>query len=135
MSLSVNRDRVKQKCAITDTSYDASIDALITETVPAIEYALSPVHLASSDTRLVATLNLGATEVVAGELMAQIAREPGAFDSIVLGTLSVKPPEVDLADPSGLRAQGLTRLTPFFQDGLGWVAGVTTTGPRVEEES
>ena len=86
-----------------------------TLTVPAIEFAVDPAMVASSDTGLQATLNLAALELVCGEFMALRLREPGAAEGIVLGTFELHPPTRDLADPSGLKAQGTARLAPFVK--------------------
>ena len=113
--MTVTRARVKERCAVTDTSYDSTIDNLIADLVPAIEFAVDPALVASSDTGLQATLNLAALELVCGEFMALRLREPGAAEGIVLGTFELRPPTRDLADPSGLKAQGTARLAPFVK--------------------
>ncbi|MCW5941696.1 MAG: hypothetical protein KIS66_05665 [Fimbriimonadaceae bacterium] len=117
MSLAVTRARVKEKCGVTGTDHDAAIDNLIAETVPAIEYAIRPESLAATgDVGLQATLNLGATEIVGGEFLAQRVRREGALDVTLVGDLAVRPFGArNPADPYGLAAQGRARLAPYLK--------------------
>ena len=118
MPLSVTLLRVKERCGIADSSYDTPITNLISDIVPALNFAIDPVAMASEDSNLAAYLNLGALELVCGEFLAQLSREPGALDSISFGGLNVSGPKVDPADPSGLKAQGSARLRPFLRQDL-----------------
>jgi hypothetical protein len=94
MALSVTRARVKEKCSITGTTYDATIDALISEMVPVIEYAIRDAHIDdTANTKLQNTLNLGASEIVCGEFLEQLAREQGAMERVRLGDFELWPPE------------------------------------------
>lgn len=133
MSLSVSLTKVKEKCAITGTTYDAKITSLIGDTVPAIEFAIDPAFIAdTSNTGLQSTLNLGATEIVAGEFLAQLGREPGASESLFFGWLELQPAFRNLNDPFGLKAQGAARLQPYLKstnDILGSI-GVLVGGSR-----
>lgn len=114
--LSVSRADVKRKLRLTTNEYDAEIDALINEMLPALRYAIEPEYLHTPDTDLRATLNLGALEVIAGEMHATLYREVGAWTGFRLGWLQVMPPALrDPADPSGLKAQGYARLKPFLK--------------------
>lgn len=114
--LTVTRADVKRKLRLTTTDYDAEIDALIAEMLPALRYAIEPSYLNTSDADLLATLNLGALEIIAGEMHATLARELGAMVGFRLGWLQVSPPAPrDPADPSGLKTQGYARLKPFLK--------------------
>lgn len=109
MPITVTRARVKEKCGVTDTGSDAAIDALIVELVPVIEERLRPEVVANPD----ATVTLGATEIVAGEFLSQLARSPGGSDSLSVQGIAIDPPKVDVADPSGLVERGWERLRPY----------------------
>ncbi|MDW8106755.1 MAG: hypothetical protein RMK45_04655 [Armatimonadota bacterium] len=114
--LTVSREDVKRKLRLTTTAYDAEIDALIAEMVPALRYALEPSYLNADDPDLQATLNLGALEVVAGEMGATLYRQLGAWAGFRIGWLQVLPPAPrDPSDPTGLKAQGYARLKPFLK--------------------
>jgi len=114
--LTVSRADVKRKLRLTTNDYDAEIDALIAEMLPALRYAIEPSYLSTSDSDLLATLNLGALEVIAGEMGATLYRELGAWTGFRIGWLQVQPPALrDPADPTGLKAQGYARLKPFLR--------------------
>ena len=114
--LTVSRADVKRKLRLTTNDYDAEIDALIAEMLPALRYAIEPSYLSTSDADLLATLNLGAREVIAGEMGATLYRELGAWTGFRIGWLQVQPPALrDPADPTGLKAQGYARLKPFLR--------------------
>lgn len=117
MSLNISHARVKDKCMLTGVEYDTTLAALISEMVPVLEFAIAPEWIAAtSDTGLQATLNLGATEIVAGELLAQIARTAGWFDALHIGDVHVVPPSrSDPLDGYGLKAQGWARLRPYLR--------------------
>ena len=117
MSITVTRARVKEKCSISVTSYDTTIDNLIAEMAAAVTYALKPEYVGGGlDSNLQATLDLGATEVVCGEFLAQICREPGATEGVSLGTLQVWPiKRGSMNDPYFLIEAGWTRLRPFLR--------------------
>ena len=114
--LTVSRADVKRKLRLTTNEYDAEIDALIAEMLPALRYAIEPSYLNTTDTDLRATLNLGALEVIAGEMGATLYRELGAWTGFRIGWLQVQPPALrNPADPTGLKAQGYARLKPFLK--------------------
>lgn len=129
--------KVKDKAGISVSTYDSKISSLITDWVAAIEFAIEPTYIADTgNSGLQATLNLGATELIAGEFLAQLAREPGGSDGLFFGWLELRPSYRDLADPFGLKAQGSNRLEPYLKhkDKLQGSLGVLTGGSRVEEE-
>ncbi|MBV6491087.1 MAG: hypothetical protein CNCCGFBP_01619 [Fimbriimonadaceae bacterium] len=138
MSLSVPSSRVKEKCGITVSDYDATISNLIGEITPVVEYAIRGEHLADTgNTGLQATLKLGLTEVICGELLEQIAREPGALESVSIGDLALSPPPPQVwSTLAGLKRQGWARLRPFLKpDVAGVLATVLTGGSKIPEES
>ncbi|KAA0239961.1 MAG: hypothetical protein EDM74_02480 [Armatimonadetes bacterium] len=138
MSLSVTSSRVKEKCGITVSDYDATISNLIGEITPVVEFAIRGEHLSDTgNTGLQATLKLGLTEVICGELLEQIAREPGALESVSIGDLALSPPPPQVwSTLAGLKRQGWARLRPFLKpDVAGVLATVLTGGSKVPEES
>jgi hypothetical protein len=113
MGITVTRARVKEKCGIADSGMDAAIDALILEIVPVVEARIRPEHLADVDAGTVATLALAATEVVAGEVLAQLDRAAGRGKLRLFGwEFAFGGP-----DPSGMIAQGWGRLAPYLGAG------------------
>jgi hypothetical protein len=128
MALSVTRARVKERCAIADTAYDTPIDNIISDYVPAVEFAIRPEYVADTgNTGLQATLNLGALEICSGEFVAQRLREPGAAENIEIEGIALQSFFTRSArDPSGLVLAGWSRLKPFLKTGVdfGPIAGV-----------
>lgn len=106
MSLTVTRARVKEKCSISETTYDTTIDNLIAEIVPALAAQLE------EDASAIANLNLGATEIVCAELLCQLAREPGATERVNLNGMEISGRRL-MDDAAALRAQGQARLSPY----------------------
>jgi hypothetical protein len=116
MGILVTREAVKRAAAVSSTTYDAQIDALIADLVPVIEYTLSSDALA--DSAAAAVLSRGATEIIAGEFLAQRLREEGATESFEAGGVRVgESPHsrADLGDPYGLIQRGWARLMPFLK--------------------
>lgn len=114
MSLSVTTTRVRAKAGLTDTSFDTQIADLIAEQVPAIEATLIGVYGPEAD--------LGATELVAAELLDQLNRQDG---EVQVGELHIGGESTN-----ELRAQGMARLAPYRKD----AGAVRTIGPRVTLE-
>lgn len=116
MPLTVTLAGVKAKAALTDTAYDTAVSDLVAEFVPLLEYWIAPAALGSADTRLTGLLDTAATEYVAGEVLAQLGREPGALHDVTVGNLTVKARwSGDVRDPSGLIVSSLVRLAPFLR--------------------
>jgi hypothetical protein len=117
MAISVTRSRVKEKCSISSSSYDSTIDNLIAEIVPAITHAIRDEHIADTgNTNLQATLNLGAAEIVCGELLEQIHREAGAMERVRLGDFEIWPPSPSVWPGAlGIKEAGWARLRPFLK--------------------
>ena len=117
MVLTVTLASVKLLCGIADGSQDAGITALIALQQPALEYALDPAILANTagDAALMATLTLGAAEVLAGSYVAILGRPQLTYQLFKISTLEVvTKPVNDLAKlGAALAATGLARLSPF----------------------
>lgn len=137
MSLNVTRARIKEKCAVTDSTYDTPIDNIIADYVPPIEFAIRPEYIADTgNSGLQATLNLAALEICCGEFVSQRCREPGAGESIELEGVSLTPLlQKSARDPSGLIIAGWTRLKPFLKGGIdvGPIAGIQSAFREVDE--
>jgi hypothetical protein len=121
---------VKEKCGIAVTDYDTTIDNLIAEQLPAIEYSVRPEHISDGNAGLQATLNLAAAEIVCGEFLAQLGRTPGYLDRLRLGDLEIWPAR------SGLTESGWSRLHPFLKEDSGtYVLGrvVSQASPTEDE--
>jgi hypothetical protein len=113
--MTVTVEAVRMKAGLDGDAYEDEITALLDAFLPALAYAVRPEHHADPDAGLQATLDLAATEIVAGELLAQIWREPGAAEDIRLGDLRLTPLVRDLADPFGLIRRGWERLRPYLK--------------------
>lgn len=132
----VLRARVKEKCGVVGTAEDTLIDHLIADLTPVVSYALRPEALADPAVGVQSTLNLGATEIVAGEFLAQRIRAPGALDGWRLGGIEVRPfAGRDVRDPFGLIAQGWARLRPYLRENVASPGGgiLVGAGPTQEE--
>lgn len=115
MAITITRADVKRKCmiALTDTAHDADIDALIAEMQPSIEYTIADEYLNdTSNANLQAVLKLGITEIISGECLQQLYREPGASEGISISGISISPRQEHGAK---LLAQGRERLRPFLK--------------------
>lgn len=117
MALSVTRARVKEKCSISSSTYDSTIDNLIAELVPAIAFAIRDEHITDTgNTGLQATLNLASAEIVCGELLEQIQREAGAMEKVRLGDFELWPPSPSIwSGALGIKDSGWARLKPFLK--------------------
>ncbi len=133
MSLTVTRARVKEKCGIAVTTYDTTLDNLIAELVPVIQYAIRDEHIADTgNVPLQATLNLAAAEIVCAEFLEQLDREPGASESLKLEGFELKPTTNPAAK---IRSRGLHRLRPFGKGDIAHAIGgvAAGSGPRTGE--
>ena len=101
---------MRAKAGLDDTSFDLAIALLVAEQIPALEATLEPPYGPEAD--------LGATEVVAAELLDQLARATG---EVQIGEL-----RVGTESSAVLRAQGLARLAPYRRDR----GAVRAAGPR-----
>ncbi len=119
--LTITAGMLRRLCGIeaADTSQDAAIALVGGDEQAAIEYALDPIALAaaSSDAGLLATLALGVGEVLAGSYLQGLGRQPGAYDSLGLGALTLSTPSgrdtQSLADALGQK--GAARLRPYLR--------------------
>lgn len=117
MALTVTRARVKEKCGISGTTYDSTIDNLISEMVSVIEYSVRAEHIADTgNAALQATLNLSAAEIICAEFLEQLSREPGASESITIGDLGLTPSD---APAKALKSAGWRRLMPYLKADAG----------------
>lgn len=115
MSINITRADVKRKCMIpaADTTYDTSLDTLIAEMQPAVEFTLADEYLAdTANTRLQAVLKLGLLEVVSGEFLQQLAREMGITEEFSIGGVTIG--RIKEQGPA-LIQQGAARLAPFLK--------------------
>ncbi len=119
MPITITRNRVKEKCNISVSTHDTTIDNLIGEFTPVIEHTLQDAAL--DDAALEATLELGATEIVCGELLAQLRRQENALPPTAeaCGCASFDP-----TDPSRLAKRGWSRLRPYLK--VDWPYRVAT---------
>lgn len=110
--------KVRAKAGIAQIDHDDAIEALIGEHLPALAYRVQRWALESADPGLIATLRLAAAEVVAGELLAQLQREVGGIGRVRVGDVALdldSGASRSATDPSGLIAQGMTRLAPYLR--------------------
>jgi hypothetical protein len=114
-----------------DSGHDAGLLEVRDAWQPALQRGIGAPWLASSDPGVQAALTLGMAEVIAGEYLAQLLRAPGSLDSVRLFGLAVDPPRLDPRDPSGLKAQGLARLSEFA--GISASSGGVMTSPAPVE--
>ena len=114
MSISVSAAEVKAKASILVSDFDSEVADLLTQMLQVVTEALSPSAL--SDSGLTWTLRVGAIEVIAGELIAQVSRRPELQLSAEFGDLKIYPrkPE-NPSDPSGLIQKGWKRLQPWLK--------------------
>lgn len=137
MALTVTRARVKERCAVLDSSNDSAIDNIIADYVAPVEFAIRAEYVADTgNVGLQATLNLAALEICSGEFVAQRCREVGAGETISLEGISLTPfLQRSLRDPSGLILAGWARLKPFLKGGVevGPIVGVMSAFKEVEE--
>lgn len=133
MAITVTRSRVKEKCSITSSTYDSTIDNLIAEIVPAATFAIRDEHIEDTgNTGLQATLNLAVAEIVCGELLEQLQREPGALERVAIGDLEIAPglPR-DWPGALGVKSAGWERLRPYLKpDVAGKSATVAAAGGK-----
>jgi hypothetical protein len=119
VALTVTRAKVKERCSFTDSSYDATIDSILADTLPVLEFALDPVALADTgNTGLQATLNLAALEWVCSDVLGVVAREPGAAEGVKLFGFELFGRRVR-EDAADLRASAAARLRPYLKPNSG----------------
>ena len=117
--IGVATDRVRERCGLPDGAQDQRINNLIGEMVPALSRLLLPSAL--EDETLRPLLSLGATELVAAEMLGILSREAGELDVVTIGDLRIEP---SLDDGAKLRAIGERRLAPFVRPDLARHLGV-----------
>lgn len=115
MAISITKVEIKRKCMVTstDTTYDTSIDALIAEMQPGIEYSIDDTFINDTDnTNLQATLKLGMMEIISGEFLQQLLRETGASETVSISGISIGAGAQHGVE---LIKQGNDRLKPFLK--------------------
>lgn len=115
MAITITKAEVKRKCMIpsADTTYDSSIDSLISEMQPAVEYTVADAYLADTgNTGLQAALKLGILEIISGEFLQQLAREMGNTEEFSIGGVTIG--QMKEWGPAILQ-QGAARLAPFLK--------------------
>lgn len=132
MALTIDPARIKEKCAVSGSGYDDAIDHLIAELSPVIEYRIRAECLDASEAGLLATLDLGATEIVCGEFLAQRLREEGALVEVEDAGVITRPYLYgSLRDPYELQAQGWERLGPYLKRSFGGSSAPGGDGGRL----
>lgn len=119
-TLTVTTAAVKRLCqiAVSDTTQDVDISALIGAEQAAWEYTIDPAVLtaAGTDTRLAALLALGLAERMGGSYLEQKLRLPGYTDDFKVGGLDISASKTDsLAQLANRLAEaGRVRLGPYL---------------------
>jgi hypothetical protein len=134
MSITITKADVKRKCMIpsADTTYDTSIDSLISEIQPAVEYTIANAYLSDTgNASLQALLKLGMLEIISGEFLQQLAREMGNTEQFSVGGVTVG--EIAERGPV-LIGQGASRLAPFLKGVLPMMSdsGIASTTQDTE---
>ena len=106
ITLTADSTRVKQKCQITGTALDASISNIISEITPVVEFAIRDEALASTDSGLQSTIDLGVLEIVCAEVLEERVR---------LSTAAMDPGQLFLMAADRLRRRGWARLQPYLK--------------------
>lgn len=98
---------------------NSQLSALLALEQPALEFAIDQVLLANSLTNsgLQAILTLGVSEVIAGDYVISLWRQPQLSTSFKVSTLSIETHSLNDLSKIGtlLVAQGMARLAPFLQ--------------------
>ncbi len=114
MAITITTAEVKRKAMIpsSETGYDSSIGALIAEMQPALEYSIADIYLNDPSEKLQATLKLGMLEIMTGEFIEQLRREPGNAEEFSVAGVSI-----GAAAKCGVELiqQGAARLAPYFK--------------------
>ena len=111
MAVTVSTADVKRKAMITGSEQDSRIAALIAESVPAICAAIDEMWLESENPNIIAALNLGALEIITGELLEELSREAGAAEEFSLPGFTLGAAKVT---GDKLMARGKERLKPYL---------------------
>jgi len=118
MAISISASDIKRKAGIdsADTTYDSSINSLISEMQSSIEYSIADAYLNdTANVKLQATLKLGILEIITGEFIEQMKRETGSTEQFSAGGITIGPSAVTGVD---LIQQGATRLSPYLKSVL-----------------
>lgn len=122
MGLHVTRDMVKRVAGLSGSERDTQVDQLLTDLLPVIEASLDP---SGWEPEALPVVVRGATETLAGELLAAVLREPGSAESRAQAGLRIGEGgsgAIDVSDPFGLITRGQRRLRPYLRPCLATVA-------------
>ena len=87
--LTVDKTRVAKKLKLDPTEHEGNIDALIAEMLPLISLKIETEYLETADANIQSILNLGATEIVTGEYLKEMANSEEDSDSFTAGIVKV----------------------------------------------
>lgn len=114
MAFNVTVAQVQQLAGVPSSTYDTQITFLIGLITEPYVLAVEPAF--SADGGAFQLMSLACVEMVAGELVAWLYRQPGLADELDFGTLSIRPyVGLNPNDPSGLKAQGMARMHPYLR--------------------
>lgn len=134
MAITILVTDVKRKAMIADsnTAYDSSISALISEMQGPLEFSIADCYVRdTANSNLQATLELGMLEIIAGEFIEQLRRQIGAVETFSAAGVSVgewTQRGVDLIQ------QGATRLSPYLKGMLPCMSDSTSRSSTLNQE-
>ncbi|MBP5092497.1 MAG: hypothetical protein J6332_00425 [Abditibacteriota bacterium] len=111
MAVTVSAADVKRKAMITGGEQDSRVNALIAESLPAICALIDEMWLESENPNIIAALNLGALEIITGELLEELSREAGASEDFSLPGFTLGAAKVT---GDKLITRGRERLKPYL---------------------
>lgn len=116
--LDIKVDRVRKKAGLDET-HDEDIQTTITEMIPYLKSKIKEEYL--QDVSILPILNLGATEIIAGQFKSEIAEESKEID-LTMGPVKVseKVSEKDqskskLLLSKDLESKGWEKLKPYLR--------------------
>ncbi|MBL8049201.1 MAG: hypothetical protein JNJ45_11025 [Chthonomonas sp.] len=114
MAFNVTVAQVQQLAGVPSGTYDTQISFLITLITEPYTLAVDPAL--ALDGGAFQMMSLACVEMVAGELVAWLYRQPGYADELDFAMISVRPyAGLNPNDPSGLKAQGMGRMHPYLR--------------------
>ena len=134
MAISITVADVKRKAGIdsANTSYDSAITSLIAEMQGPLEYSIADCYLGdTSNPKLQTTLRLGMLEMIAGEIVEQIRREPGGSEQFGIAGLTMGP---SVAAGAELIRQGAARLAPYLKSALPMMSEAASANSTIDRD-
>lgn len=114
MAFNITVAMVQQLSGVASGVYDTQITFLIGLISEPYVLAVDPEY--ALDGGAFQLMSLAATEMVAGEFVAWLYRQPAFADELDFGTVSIRPyVGLNPNDPSGLKAQGMARMRPYLR--------------------